>query len=519
MFKKIILILALICMIVLPVFGQTGSYTTNEYFYLPEYGAYGTDEYNEYNLYMEKADKQIEANKDRILGAVTTSGTPVANDIPRFTGATVIEGLSYAELKAVLDLEIGTDVQAYDAGLLSLAGLTYASPSFIKVTAEDTYTIRTIAETKTDLAYQLSDLSDVGVTTPTDTYALIADGDSWESRALVEADISDLGTYLENITGESIGDLSDIDLTDIANLKILQYNSTSGNWECEDATGGYINLTSFVDQTAWRLFYSSADGDVVELPLGADGTYLGSNGETSAPSFGTPSGAGDMLKATYDSDEDSDIDVAAGGTEKSSWTLYAIPYLSGTTAFGEIPIGTAEYALTVNAGANGYDWTLFDLSLYYLKTEIDTQGELETIWGDTLMNDLVDDTTPEYGGAMDHNNERDTEVKTIEFNGLYDNGNSGATPTIDWQNGNYQKIAVSENTLFTFSNAFIGTITLQITYSGAYTAGFNAGYTILEEGGIEISFTETLNAVDILKVMYLGTANNYVVGLMADVKD
>ena len=160
-----------------------------------------------------------------------------------------------------------------------------------------------------------------------------------------------------------------------------------------------------------------------------------------------------------------------------------------------------------------------DLSLYYLKTEIDAQGEMETIWGDTLMNDLIDDTTPEYGGAMDHNNERDTEVKTVEFNGLYDNGNSGATPTINWQNGNYQKIAVSENTLFTFSNAFIGTITLQITYSGAFTAGFNAGYTILEEGGIEITFTETLNAVDILKVMYLGTANNYVVGLMADVKD
>jgi len=44
-------------------------------------------------------------------------------------------------------------------------------------------------------ASQLSDLSDVGVTTPTDKNALMADGDSWESRALVEADISDLGTY------------------------------------------------------------------------------------------------------------------------------------------------------------------------------------------------------------------------------------------------------------------------------------------------------------------------------------
>jgi len=95
-----------------------------------------------------------------------------------------------------------------------------------------------------------------------------------------------------------------------------------------------------------------------------------------------------MQKLTYDADEDGDIDVTAGGTEKSSWTLYAIPYLSGVTAFGEIPIGTAEYALTVNAGATGYDWTLFDLSLYYLKTEIDTFSELQSLIADkTLVNE------------------------------------------------------------------------------------------------------------------------------------
>lgn len=45
-------------------------------------------------------------------GAVDTSGTPVLNDIARFTDADTIEGRSYAELKADLDLEIGTDVLA-----------------------------------------------------------------------------------------------------------------------------------------------------------------------------------------------------------------------------------------------------------------------------------------------------------------------------------------------------------------------------------------------------------------------
>ena len=55
--------------------------------------------------------------------------------------------------------------------------------------------------------------------------------------------------------------------------------------------GGYTNLTSFVGQTAWRLFYSNADGDVTELALGSDGTYLRSNGASAAPTWDTPSGA------------------------------------------------------------------------------------------------------------------------------------------------------------------------------------------------------------------------------------
>jgi hypothetical protein len=50
------------------------------------------------------------------------------------------------------------------------------------------------------------------------------------------------------------------------------------------------------------------------------------------------------------------VTVAQGGTNKASWTLYAIPYLSGTTTFGEIPIGTAGQYLKVNSGATGYEF-------------------------------------------------------------------------------------------------------------------------------------------------------------------
>ena len=50
------------------------------------------------------------------------------------------------------------------------------------------------------------------------------------------------------------------------------------------------------------------------------------------------------------------INTFQGGTGKGSWTQYAIPYMSGTTTFGEIAVGTVGQYLKVNAGATGYEW-------------------------------------------------------------------------------------------------------------------------------------------------------------------
>lgn len=74
------------------------------------------------------------------------------------------------------------------------------------------------------------------------------------------------------------------------NAGVMQVKDSGGSWANFGAGGGYTNLTQFVDQTAWRLFYSNSLGDVNELALGADGTFLKSNGATVAPSFATPSG-------------------------------------------------------------------------------------------------------------------------------------------------------------------------------------------------------------------------------------
>jgi len=67
----------------------------------------------------------------------------------------------------------------------------------------------------------------------------------------MDNNISNLNTdKLENITSESIGDLSDVDTTGVANNNVLKYNSTSGNWEVGTDTGGLSNV---VDDTSPQL--------------------------------------------------------------------------------------------------------------------------------------------------------------------------------------------------------------------------------------------------------------------------
>ena len=55
-------------------------------------------------------------------GGVDTSGTPVANDFARFVDADTIEGRSYAEVRADLNVENGADVT--DAANVNAAGAT-----------------------------------------------------------------------------------------------------------------------------------------------------------------------------------------------------------------------------------------------------------------------------------------------------------------------------------------------------------------------------------------------------------
>jgi hypothetical protein len=94
----------------------------------------------------------------------------------------------------------------------------------------------------------------------------------------------------------------------VTDAQLVVIGNTSGTNTGDNATNSQYSglaaskanvagsLTQFVGNTAWRVFYSDSAGDITELALGADGTFLKSNGASSAPTFATPAGSGDVSK-------------------------------------------------------------------------------------------------------------------------------------------------------------------------------------------------------------------------------
>lgn len=126
-------------------------------------------------------------------------------------------------------------------------------------------------------------------------------------------------------------------------------------------------LTQFVGNNTWKVWYSDGSGDVQELALGADGTFLKSNGAAVAPTFATPAGSGDVSKVgtpvnnqvgvwtgdgtlegdaalTYDSATDTLTSVTFAGNLTGNVT----GNVSGSA--GTVTNATLTTALTVNTG-------------------------------------------------------------------------------------------------------------------------------------------------------------------------
>ena len=231
-------------------------------------------------------------------------------------------------------------------------------------------------------ASQLSDLSDVGVTTPTDKYVLVADGDSWESRAISSDDLSDVDSIAMLDENETV--------TNVWKFKneIYQeaYSDFGGTyWGILRARDGDPTYIVQQDDVLGYIQFSGARNETPSFGAGggfrgvADETFTSTSSPMRFEIITTPSGTtspilrfaidnagnikmGDGVWTNY-------VKVTAGGamTAEGTATIKATDLVIVSQAAGDILYfngtnwirlakGTAGQVLTMNAGGTAPEW-------------------------------------------------------------------------------------------------------------------------------------------------------------------
>ncbi len=178
---------------------------------------------------------------------------------------TVITGTLSSGVITQSGATLANTYQPVDAGLTSLAGLTYAAASFVKMTGANAFALRTIAETADDLEGTI-DHNSLANTHEANIFKTIVV--SGQSNIVADSDTDTLTL----VAG------TNITLTTDAGTDSITITSAGGGAN-HNILDGSVHSDSVADGvTRGSIIYGNATPKWDELVLGAANTFLGSNG-------------------------------------------------------------------------------------------------------------------------------------------------------------------------------------------------------------------------------------------------
>jgi hypothetical protein len=262
-----------------------------------------------------------------------------------------------ATARTNLGLAIGTDVQAYDAGLQSIAGLTTSADQMIYTTAADTYAVTTLTAAgraildDADASAQRTTLGLGTLATQSGTFSGTSSGTNTGDQNIFQT-IAVAGQ--SNVVADSTADT----LTLVAGSGVTITTNATTDSITISATAGGGTVTSVAVSGGTTGLTTSGGPITTSGTITLAGTLAvanGGTGATTAANARTNLGLGTLATLSTINDTNwsgTDLSVANGGTGASSFTANNVLLGNGTSAFQVVAPGTSGNALI----SNGTSW-------------------------------------------------------------------------------------------------------------------------------------------------------------------
>ena len=269
-------------------------------------------------------------------GTVDTSGTPVDNDFAKFTDSNTIEGRSASEVRSDLSLVVGTNVQAYDAGLAAIAGLATTDGGII-VGNGSTFVLESGATARTSLGLG-------SIATQASSNVSITGG---SIAGITDLAVADGGTGASNASGARTN-LGLGSLATASEITVDEINSTTliiSTDSFEDTDDTKIATVRAINGQGYLTSINNSNWSGTDLAVANGGT-----GASNASDARTNLGLGSL--ATLSSVNNSnfsgtDLSIANGGTGQST-AAGAANALLNTSQGGALTIGDSSDTITIS---------------------------------------------------------------------------------------------------------------------------------------------------------------------------